>query len=182
MGYLQDAKDDAKSTAEEFKDQIVEMLLDDRRASDDLFNDYPSGDSYHHESHVDRDYNLSDAAILLEDLGQYEETDSGLWDGQEPRRAIATQAAYTYGNAVLDMWRDLISEINDDSDIEDLFNQIEEAESSIAEVEEALGTSGDSASEDEVAEANAAISEYEAEIEKLKAALPAAVQSVIDGF
>jgi hypothetical protein len=43
----------------------------------DLFNDYPGADSYHHETHVDKAYNLTDAASLLEQLSQYEETETG---------------------------------------------------------------------------------------------------------
>jgi hypothetical protein len=63
---------------------------------------------------VDRDYDLSEAAELLDDLSKFEETDTGLWEGQEPRRAIATQAAFTYGNAVYSYWRELIDAINDE--------------------------------------------------------------------
>ncbi len=182
MGYFQDAKDDAKSTAEEFKDQIVEMLLDDGKASDDLHNDYPSGDSYHHESHVDRDYNLSDAAAVLDELHQYQETDSGLWDGQDPRRAVATMAAFTYGNAVLSMWSDLISEINDDSEVQGILDDISMLEKEADEMqgmspEEALGDVD--ATQEQLNEAEESL---RSQVEELREKLPEAVQSVIDGF
>lgn len=111
--YRAEALDDARSTVSEFADEIVEKIMDGGDASDDLNNDYSNGDAYHHESHVDRDYNLREAAELLDDLSDFEETDSGLWEGLEPRKAIAAQAAYTYGNAVYSNWTDLIGEIND---------------------------------------------------------------------
>lgn len=111
--YVQEAKDDAKSTAEYFIDEIVEQIQEKGKASDDLRNDYPNGDSYHHESHIDRSYALLEAANLLDQLSRYEESDNGLWQGLPPRDAVGAQAAYTYGNAVYSYWNDLIEEIND---------------------------------------------------------------------
>jgi len=130
MSYRQDAASDAAETIRNFEDEILEQLLDKGEASDDLLNDYPNGDSWHHERHVDKDYNLQEAGELFNDLSDYEETDSGLWEGLEPRRAIAVQAAYTYGNAVYSEWRDLIEKINDEAGdiIEEYDEKITEAE------------------------------------------------------
>lgn len=111
--YASDAEDDARETVDYFSDEIVEQLVDRGNASDDLFNDYGGGDGYHHETHVDRSYSLLEAATLLDQLSEHEETDSALWEGQDPRDAVATQAGFTYGNAVLSEWNDLIREIND---------------------------------------------------------------------
>jgi DNA-binding transcriptional MerR regulator len=135
--YYAEAYDDAKDTVEEFLETIIESLIDNEEVSDDLFNDYPNGDSYHHETHTDRSYSLLEAAKLLDALGDYEETDSGLWEGQEPRDAVATQAAFTYGNAVLSMWQDYIKEINDvASQVVDEFNEKKsELEEKIEELE-----------------------------------------------
>jgi hypothetical protein len=113
--YLREAADDAADTVRNFADEILEQLLDDGEASDDLLNDYPNGDAWHHECHVDKDYSLIDAATLIDQLMDFEETDSGLWEGLEPRRAIAAQAAYTYGNAVYNEWRELIEKINSEA-------------------------------------------------------------------
>jgi hypothetical protein len=115
--YRAEAQNDARATAENFFDEIVEQLLDKGEASDDLNNDYPNGDAYHHERHVDRSYSLQEAAALLDELDQYEETDSGRREGQGPREAISTQAAFTYGAAVWSMWSDLITEINGSDDV-----------------------------------------------------------------
>lgn len=62
-------------------DTRVEQLVESGEASDDLLNDYPNGDSYHHESHVDRSYSVTEAAEILDAYSDYEETDSGLWEG-----------------------------------------------------------------------------------------------------
>jgi hypothetical protein len=110
--YSKNAEDDARETVEYFMDEIVEMLVDGGEASDDLSSDY--SDSYHHETHTDRSYSLLEAAQLLDELSNDEETDSGLWEGQEPREAVITQAAYTYGNAVMSKWNDFIKKINDE--------------------------------------------------------------------
>lgn len=106
----------AQATAENYLDEIVGMLLDKGKASNDLLNDYPDGDIYHHENHVDISYSLSEAADLLGELHAHVETDSGLWDGQEPRDAVCAQAAYTYGNAVMHYFQNLIHDINDQFD------------------------------------------------------------------
>ncbi len=128
--YRTEAKSDAASTAENFLDEIVNALMEDGEASDDLLNDYPSGDSYHHENHPDKDYDLQESAAILDELHRYEETDSGLWEGLEPRRAIEAQAAYTYGNAVYGEFQDLVKEINGDSDIESLLEIKDDIEAS----------------------------------------------------
>jgi len=135
--YFDSARSDAKDTVLEFIDDILESLVDNGEASDDLYNDYSNGDSYHHESHVDRDYDLLESAQILDELRDYEETDSGLWEGLEPRRAIAAQAAYTYGNAVYSMWSDLIKEINEDGTIQEIYSSIQEIDDSDEDDEDA---------------------------------------------
>jgi hypothetical protein len=115
--YFAQARQDAKDMAVEFIDQIVTALYDEGQVSDDLFNDYPNGDAYHHETHVDKAYSLLEAATLLDQLAAYEETDNGLWEGLAPREAVSAQAAYTYGGAVLSMWSDLIDTLNNDGDV-----------------------------------------------------------------
>jgi hypothetical protein len=130
--WLAEARSDAQDTALNFLDEIVDQLLDGGGVSNDLLNDYPDGDSYHHENHVDRDYDL------LDELGDYEETDSGLWKGMRPRQAISCQAAYTYGKAVASLWNDLIKEINDDQDIKDFLAVKEDAEEDGEDVRDIL--------------------------------------------
>jgi len=130
--YLSDAVSDARETVSEFKDTILEQLEENDKASKDLHTDYPGGDRWHHESHIDKYYNLTEAAELIDELSVHEETDSGLWEGCQPKEAIGVCAAFTYGNAVLSEWRDLIDELNGEAMtiIEDFDNRINEADES----------------------------------------------------
>lgn len=112
--YDESARDDALNIVERVIDNITDALVANGGASTNLY-EYPRGDEYHHEVHMDRDYSLSEASDVLDDLSGHEETDSGLWQGLEPRRAIVTQAAYTYANAVMHYFQVCIAAINDDA-------------------------------------------------------------------
>jgi hypothetical protein len=116
---------DAKDMVIHYLDTIVERYVYVREVSTDIYNDYPDGDEYHHLTHVDKAYDLKEAAEILDDLSEFEETDYGLWSGLQPRDAISAQAAYTYGNAVFYYWRDMIDAINKDQTMIDLFDQHE---------------------------------------------------------
>ncbi len=115
--YFTDAGRDAAETVKHFLDCIVEQLMDKGAAGDHLYNDYPNGDQYHYENHTDKDYDLSESADVLSQLSENVETDHGLWEKMEPKDAIAAQAAYTYGNAVIDRFGQLIEKINERYDI-----------------------------------------------------------------
>ena len=147
--YLRKAADDAGETVRNFADEILEALLDIGEASDDLLNDYPNGDAYHHEPHVDKWYDFADAAAVIGELADFEETDSGLWHGQDMKTAVATCAAYTYGNAVYDEWRKKIEQINEEGSeiIGDYNRQIGDNDDADAEAErleeEAAGLEAD---------------------------------------
>lgn len=136
--YFKNAEDDAREMVSHFMEEIVEQLVDKGKASDDLYNDYSNGDSYHHETHTDRSYSLLEAAQLFDDLSEHEETDSGMWEGLEPREAVITQAAYTYGNAVMSDWNDFIEKINDE--VPDALDDMRaERDAKIEELKERLG-------------------------------------------
>jgi uncharacterized protein (TIGR02996 family) len=129
--YLQAAQSDAWDTLSEFVDEMVERWKLNGKVSDDLNNDYSGGDEYHHSNHVDKHYRLTEALALLDELSEYEEDDDGLWQGLEPRRAIAVQAAYTYGNAVYGEWRSLVEELN--NHLDDLKNDMDDASEAAVE-------------------------------------------------
>lgn len=116
MNYRKAARDDAHEFIERFSEQIELQMIEDSRVSEDFRNDWEGGDSYLHESYVDREYDLGEAAGLLYQLDEFEETDSGLWEGQSPREAISTRAAFTYGRAVEEYVREFVKEINDKLD------------------------------------------------------------------
>lgn len=112
INYRQEAMDDAKYFIKEFKDTMVEMLVDNGEISDDIYNDYDDGDRFVHENYTDKWYSLLEAAQVLDQLSDFEETDSGLWEGQAPKDAISTQAAFTYSSAVVSFIVDKIKELN----------------------------------------------------------------------
>lgn len=179
--YRQKAEEDARDTVSEYQDEILEKLIEDGKASDDLLNDYGNGDAYHHESHVDKFYSLLDAAELIDQLSEHEETDSGLWDGQQPKEAIGTCAAFTYGNAVYSEWTDLIDEINGEAE-----TIIDDYDDQISNVEEELEKATDWESSDVAGEYDGPTSEeIEERIDQLKAEkraeLEGVIQKAIDG-
>lgn len=103
--------ENAWDMVQNFFDEILEQAVTEP-VSNDLYNDYKSGDSYQYENNQP-DMNLLEAAEVLDALDDYEETDWGLWDRSEPKEAVCTQASYTFGNAVMHHWGEIIKEINE---------------------------------------------------------------------
>ena len=176
--YLREAADDAADTVRNFADEILEQLLDDGKASDDLLNDYPNGDAWHHESHVDKWYSMIDAATLIDQLDEFEETDSGLWEGQSFKEAIGTCAAFTYGNAVMSEWHDLIERINEkaESIIDEYDGQIADLEAEIDDLE----TLADAADTEAGQEQRDEIERKRGDLESLQAEKKAALEKLIE--
>lgn len=122
--HLARAKSDAAETVLQFIEQVVDRLYIDAEAPRSLF-DYDGGDRWHYETHTGRDYSLLEAAQLLDELRDFEETDNGLWEGERNAKVvIRTMAAYTYGNAVLSHFETLIERINDSAT--ELANDLDE--------------------------------------------------------
>lgn len=108
----------ARDTADNFLEELVEQAMEDVGDVDsDLRNYYAGGDEFHHCNNVDIDYDLLEAAEVLDRLRNHEERDSSLWEGLEPRRAVCVQAAYTFGNAVYWHWQRIVENIQDDLDL-----------------------------------------------------------------
>lgn len=119
--YLGEARLDAAEMALEFLDEITENMLDTQGTSLH-YADYTGGDEYHHQTHIDRDWSLTEAAEIIEQCRWNLEDDSGLWQGLEPIKAVIAQAAYTYGNTVTSFFQDLIHDLNKDSELDKLLN------------------------------------------------------------
>ncbi len=136
--YLEQAKGDAKETAYYFLDEMVDQYLDKSQVSADLLNGYTGGDSYHHEYHTDQGYSFRDAAELLVQLDEYEETEEGLWQGIGMKQAVCCCAAYTFGNAVLSLFREIVNQINDDSDLDELVAEYEASGDEREEIEDKI--------------------------------------------
>jgi hypothetical protein len=183
--YRDNAKCDAQETVRNFIDEIVEMLVDNEEASDDLLNDYLNGDSYHHENHTDQWYNISDAAAVLDQLSEYEETDTGLWDGCDMKKALSCCAAFTYANAVYDNWRDLIKDINFEcsTTLHDYSEQADELQACIDSLETDADTADDenkTGKADRLRKRAAAMKEELEQLDKEKrSALTAEIETLI---
>lgn len=95
-----------------FDEQIIEMLVNDGRASTDLCNDYDDGDAFIHEMYVDNPLDPDEAMEILNRWQEYEETDSGLWAGKEWDQILEIKAAHTWGAAVCAYIQKLIRDIN----------------------------------------------------------------------
>lgn len=107
--YNLDALNDAIDMAQEFAQQIADALIE----TGDVYPlDLDGLDEFHHESHVDKAYSLLEAATILDQVEN--ETDWGLWQGLEPREAISAQAAYSYGNAVLERFDEIVAGLQTD--------------------------------------------------------------------
>ncbi len=92
---LNDSVDFLKYQEDEL--ELLEAIIEDKEWD---YNEIDSLDEYWHSEIVDRAYTLSDAAVVIENC-ENEETDSGLWETQQPEDAIKTKAAYSYG---MDCW------------------------------------------------------------------------------
>ena len=103
--------ENAWDMVQNFFEEILEQAVTEP-VSNDLYDDYKSGDSYQYENNQP-DMDLLEAAEVLDQLEDYEETDWGLWDRSEPKEAVCTQASYTFGNAVMHHWGEIIKEINE---------------------------------------------------------------------
>lgn len=123
VNYESEVRKEAVDFIEEVMDDIKESL---RSGDDYLFNDSEIDDRFF-ECVTDRSYSLSDAAFVLENSRNCE-TDSGLWEGQEPEQAVETKAAFTFANDVRsevdDIYNDLASEYSVKYD--DIYNELME--------------------------------------------------------
>lgn len=104
MSYLEDAREDASRVAKDHVDVIARKLVE----YDDLTEIYEFDED---RVYQDLDLGLLEAAQLLDELSEYTETDSGLWESLEPRQAVVCQAHYTYGNAVEGQFRRLMKSL-----------------------------------------------------------------------
>ena len=124
-GWAEKADEDAKYFIKDYlTDEIVEQFMMDGEIGEDIRNDFSSGDSAFHEAIVDRDYDTQEATDLVYELSEFEETDTGLWEGKDWEAALAMKAAFTYGNAVYDKATDILNDIREEIDMDELDEKI----------------------------------------------------------
>lgn len=124
--YLEEAQEDVKDMALEFLEEITQALLDGDLCSWKLLGSSPI-DSYLYEE-AREFYSLIEAAECLDQLSDYEETDSGLWQNLPPKEAVLVQASYTYKNAIVSFWGGVIEEVKTDGIIADFITEAQETE------------------------------------------------------
>lgn len=107
----EDAVSEAKDAVESFIDEIVEALVDDGEAKR-----YISNYDEDYFENLNQYYSLLEAAVILDDLSEFEVTDSGLWEGQDdPQEAVKIQAIFTYRNAVENYFDGEMETVNDEA-------------------------------------------------------------------
>jgi hypothetical protein len=139
VDYDNDVQEDAVGFLEDHEDEFKEAIKD---GTDFDINDISCLDTSFHESITDRAYSLTDAAYIIEHC-ENEETDSGLWEGQQPEDAISTKAAFSYSrdvwfkceelyNSIKDRFEELQEEIHEGLDDKELVeNKLDEDDSMI---------------------------------------------------
>lgn len=103
MDYDTEVEKDAYAFLSDIEDDIKKAILN----GEDDISDIECNESgygyirdFFHESVTDRSYSIEDAAWVIANCEE-EETDSGMWEGQEMHQAMQICAAFSYGN---DVW------------------------------------------------------------------------------
>lgn len=134
MGKFSNYSEYIEQGAQEFVDEYEDDLIQEIKDGNTDIHEYVN-DSRTHEW-VDNDFiyvDLVDSAEILEQSDNVE-TDYGLWEGLEPRKAIEAQAFFTYRNdlsyAVMDKIEELLQTKLDDvmSNLEELREELESEE------------------------------------------------------
>jgi len=89
---------EVRTEAVDFIDEMLDEFIEAMQNESDYFFEGDVEDRFF-ENVGDRSYTLTDAAFVIENSDNVE-TDSGLWEGQEPAEALETQAAFTFSNDV----------------------------------------------------------------------------------
>lgn len=129
MNYQKDVRKDAIDFIVDHEDEIKEAI---KEGSDFDANDISCLDEDFHCDIIDRAYSPADAGYILENC-ENEEDDRGLWDGQDPKQAISTMAAFSYGNDVWFEAKEIYEKIKEKYDdtidaATDINNELEEDE------------------------------------------------------
>jgi hypothetical protein len=90
--FLSDIEDDIKAAILNGEEDVSEIECEE--------SGYGDIRDFFHEQITDRSYSIEDAAYVIANCEE-EETDSGMWEGQEMYQAMQTCAAFSYGN---DVW------------------------------------------------------------------------------
>jgi phage-related protein len=112
--WVSNAKCIAREAAREIADDILAALAE-KGEVDEYSTDHDAADEFIFSGAADQNYSLLEAAQILEDLADWEETDSGLWQGLPPRDAVTAQAAWTLRAASCDFFGKIMAAVNEDA-------------------------------------------------------------------
>jgi DNA repair exonuclease SbcCD ATPase subunit len=165
--YYEKVEAEAKSFVDDYIDEIYTEV--EENGVDDL---YDFVNDYRLHEWVDSDFiyvGLIESANIIEQSNNVE-TDSGLWEGLEPTKAIETQAFYTYRNDMSIEIMDIIkSELQDRQS--ELETDLEKLQEELEEVEEDLNIIGKDSTierlENEIEELEDRISNLESAIDNI---------------
>lgn len=86
------------------------IFIEDLESLERVFDNYDDDGSIHNyiENSLTWQQGLRECEIIINSLSEYEETDSGLWEGLQPEEAIRAKAFWTYKNALISKARETI--------------------------------------------------------------------------
>lgn len=144
MGQFTNYREYVEKEAKSFVEEFEVDLVDEIKAGNDDARDYVY--DYRLHEWVDNDFiyvDLKDSAEILEQSDNVE-TDSGLWEGLEPEKAIEAQAFYTYRN---DLGEEIMEKFKDI-----LERKLDEVDSNLDELKEEWNDEQDEDKSDELQE------------------------------
>lgn len=109
----QQVSEAARKAVEHFLDELVEDVVESQGVRTAMSVEVSYWDDQYIYNHfVDRNWTLRDAVDLVEELAFHVETNSDLWDGQDPSEALKIQAAHTFANAAESEFKDKMGDVN----------------------------------------------------------------------
>jgi hypothetical protein len=116
---VEDAKAWLKDNPDEDLEDLLTRFEEDEDSEPFYLHEFVDGRGYF--IYLD-DESIKEAIDCLSQLGAWEETDSGLWEGQDFREEINSRAFWTYKNALREKVRNKLLELKINSEVYELEN------------------------------------------------------------
>lgn len=129
VDYEKDVEEEADEFILDHEDNIKEAITDNTEDFSEVETKYGEIRDSFHEVVIDRAYSPSDAVCVLENC-ENEETDSGLWEGQDWRDELSSRAAYSFGNDVWFKCEEIYNELKER--VETMLDENAELERAVA--------------------------------------------------
>lgn len=154
--------------AEDFINNYIDEIIEEVKEGNFDLHDFCFYDGKLDE-HVDEYLDLQEAVDIIENCNN-EESDSGLWEGQQPEEALKTKAMFSYR---LDVYEEVAEVLSDKleeyaSDLEDQVNGLEADKKVLEEeLEDLEELDEEDQDEDRIEQLEEEISDIEEEIDEL---------------